>query len=475
MPSRLSALLLLLLLPAAVAARRSRSRFALVDHASIVAPGHAAWGARRLQSGASVTVQLVNAATGGGLMANSPPAAGVTVGSSLGNVVRVTVTNAGSLGAGNLSSVWVGLYSPADSDPMTTTPIRFQSLIWDPAWLGGMRTAALNFSVSNLHTGGYVAYVFLGGTAQKNKPSSPNERPLDLLDQAGVASQEQGLNGLAGQKTSMKGGAKPFNAVTGALSPALAAARPANVGSGSDIFGGLLLGSSMPAWPLVFEQPNEPTHVRVTVGVLQHLYTFTWNQLSSSTGGFIAFYNASSGAALVPALPATAASITVNMTCANSAAATTGWRGMGMTWAATVNLALYAGQVLAYRVGDATAATALPPLPSALLFSVPPPAIVAATSVSTVGMSLMLFADMGFGVDNATDQGWQGRNYDDGKAALAIARRAALHARGAAWPTVSAILIAGDLAYSDGYLGQWEEWLEMMQPAVSRVPLLFSE
>ena len=413
-----------MLLPVSLASD-TRNRLSLVRPDSIIAPGHADFGARRLQAGASVTVRLVNAATGGGVVANRPAVAG-SMGSNLGNVVRVTVADVGSsLGAGNLLSVWLGLYTPADSDPMTTTPIRFQSLIWDPAWLT-LRTAALNFTVSNLHTGGYVAYVFLGGTAASSGPSGPNSPPASLLNQAGVSAQQPGYNGLAGQLTSMSGGKSPFNSVTGALPPALAASPPANAGSNNFVFGGVLLGSSMPATPLVFETPNEPTHVRVTVAAGANSYTFTWNQQANSVGGFIQFYNATSGAVLGSAgALATQAPITTNMTCANSAASTTGWRSMGMTWTATVNLALYAGQVLAYRVGDATAATAMPPLPSALLFSVPPPAIDAQSGAPTAGMSIMMFADMGFGVDNQTDQGYQGRNYNDGKVRAFVNKGAA--------------------------------------------------
>ena len=448
---------------------KSRSSKALIDHASIVVPGHPASGARNLQEGAAVRVTLKNAATGGRLLDNGPSAIGKL--GALGNVVTVTVAdNLGSIGAGNRSSVWVGLYSPADSDPRSTTPIRYQSLIWSPSWLGPTRTASLNFTLSNLHTGGYVAYVFLGGTASSG-PSGPNTVPEHLLDQAGLSAQAPGFNGLAGQLTSMSSGKKPFVSVTGALPPSLAALPPANVKHNFH-FGGLLLGSSMPDWPLSFVLPNEPTHVRVTVGAAPTIFTWSWNQLASSSGGFLELYNASTGAALARRLSASRSSITVNMTCANSAASTTGWRDMGTTWSVTANLAMFAGQVIAYRLGDLSAATAFPPDPAALLFSVPPYSTTVA--VPSGGVSYLLFADMGFGVDNTTDQGWQGANINDGKAALAIARRAALHARGVASPAVSAVLIAGDLAYADGYLGQWEEWFEMMQAAIARVPLLYN-
>ena len=34
---------------------------------------------------------------------------------------------------------------------------------------------------------------------------------------------------------------------------------------------------------------------------------------------------------------------------------------------------------------------------------------------------------------------------------------------------------AGDLSYSDGYLGQWEDYLDMMEPLISMVPFLAGE
>jgi hypothetical protein len=84
----------------------------------------------------------------------------------------------------------------------------------------------------------------------------------------------------------------------------------------------------------------------------------------------------------------------------------------------------------------------------------------------------MMYADQGLGY---ADQSFNGRNYNNGAAALAMAGRAAAHAAGAGGAApVSAIVISGDIAYSDGYLAQWEDWLDMMSPAISRVPLLIA-
>ena len=34
---------------------------------------------------------------------------------------------------------------------------------------------------------------------------------------------------------------------------------------------------------------------------------------------------------------------------------------------------------------------------------------------------------------------------------------------------------AGDVSYADGYLGQWEDYFDMMEPAISKVPFLIGD
>ena len=34
---------------------------------------------------------------------------------------------------------------------------------------------------------------------------------------------------------------------------------------------------------------------------------------------------------------------------------------------------------------------------------------------------------------------------------------------------------AGDISYADGYLGQWEDYLDMMEPLISRIPFLYGD
>ena len=57
---------------------------------------------------------------------------------------------------------WVGVWSPPDSNVSTSTPVRFQMCVVDPAWLVN-GTCAIDMRLNNLHTGGYVAYLILGG------------------------------------------------------------------------------------------------------------------------------------------------------------------------------------------------------------------------------------------------------------------------------------------------------------------------
>lgn len=45
------------------------------------------------------------------------------------------------------------------------------------------------------------------------------------------------------------------------------------------------------------------------------------------------------------------------------------------------------------------------------------------------------------------DDGINGRNYNNGKAALAVAKRSALHVAGTVSPAASAVIISGDLTY----------------------------
>ena len=110
---------------------------------------------------------------------------------------------------------------------------------------------------------------------------------------------------------------------------------------------------------------------------------------------------------------------------------------MGRTWSATIDMRPAAGIAINYTVGDASTTSK-----QNYTFVIP----AMATSAS-YPFSFMLFADMGFGVDNTTDQGWEGRDYNDGKAALSIARRTAAHVSGVAQPRISALVINGDLTY----------------------------
>jgi len=37
------------------------------------------------------------------------------------------------------------------------------------------------------------------------------------------------------------------------------------------------------------------------------------------------------------------------------------------------------------------------------------------------------------------------------------------------------VVVGGDMSYSDGYLAVWEDWFDMMEPAISKVPLFIGD
>ena len=493
----------------------------LIEVEKIVSPFHAAGGGRSLQSimpigavtvGLSSATSPVNVSFPTGLppFPTPPNVSSVPANNIISNGGRAALGvfdnclwsaayPASCIAIANRSSMWVGLYTPANSDPSKTTPIRYQALIWDPNWLT-TGIAALNFQLPNLHTGGYVAYIFLG--------DGPSTAPgpfvaLNAKTQAQLAAQAPATNGLPGQSTTWGGTKKPWVSVNGINPTGVAASGTNNFGSTAFPWNGIVMGSSLAAPPwqywqapppegLTFDVPNLPTHVRLTPGSAESSYTITWNQNADSMGGVVTVYAMGN----MMRFPANISDITVNMTCANSPASTTGWRAMGRTWSATIDMSPAAGNTIQYTVGDAITTS-----PQNYTFIVPPLAAAAAYPVS-----YMLFADMGFGSDNSSDQGWEGRNYNDGKAALSIARRAAAHVSGLAQPRISALVINGDLtcvaaaavpappacppsplhtlysrfrpvharSYADGYMGQWEEWFEMLSGALPSVPLFYS-
>jgi len=338
-----------------------------------------------------------------------------------GAVLVVATTDPAQASA--LTQAWVGLYSPPDANVSTTTPVRFQMLVADARW-NASGVARFAFSLGNLHAGGYRARLIVGGLAA---PGATTGAPT-------------------GQATTTGGGAKPWTSLTGVAAPAYA-------------FAGALLAES-PA-DVVFAAPAAATHVRVTPAASADRYTVIWNAAPAATGGFVRWaLTAAAAAAGAGARAAAAATrVTPSDVCVGGPAATTGFRSMGTQWVAELALGAAAGRTVWYVVGDDAGAS--PPRALAV-----PPARGAPGAVS-----LMLLADQGVGY---ADDSFSGRNYNDGRAALAVARRAAAHAAGAvgALPAVAAVVVGGDMSYADGYLAQWEDWLDMMEPAAARVPLL---
>jgi hypothetical protein len=39
---------------------------------------------------------------------------------------------------------------------------------------------------------------------------------------------------------------------------------------------------------------------------------------------------------------------------------------------------------------------------------------------------------------------------------------------------VQGLVVSGDVTYADGYMAQWQEWFDMMQPTTTQTPLLIS-
>jgi len=344
----------------------------------------------------------------------------------------------------------VGLYSPPSSDVTRTTPVRFQLCAADAAFAAGNSTSCtFSFTLNNLHTDGYVAYLFRGGLSggATNTSGSVNPAPV----QPPAYGQPNPVPVLAAQQaqqaTTVSGGAKPWVSLTGAKDGA---------------FYGATLAVS-PA-PVAFTVPGLPTHVRVSVGPRAGTLFVSWNQNASADRGFVTW---AVGAGAPTVTPAARSTLSKEDVCALGPAASTGFRDMGAQFTAVLDVSAAGGLAVTYTVGDAATGVVSPPYTLAV-----PPA-----PGARVRTAFLAWADQGVGFD---DQSYEGRNYNNGKAALAVAKRAAGHAASAATAPGGAPLAAawavnsGDLTYADGYFAQWEEYFDMMEPAISRVPLLSS-
>lgn len=196
-------------------------------------------------------------------------------------------------------------------------------------------------------------------------------------------------------------------------------------------FYGAVIGTS--ADVVTFVKPNEATHIRVTPGSASgSRFTVSWNQADNSAAGRMLFARderslATSAAAVVNA---SKTSLTTDDVCRLSPAFTTGWRSGGTQWSATADLAAFAGSRVYYTVGDATDTSAVQSLYVPLAPGAPTP------------FSFLMWADQGVGY---TDEGFNGRNYNNGRGALQMAQRAAQHVSGGAMPQAAFMIVSGDM------------------------------
>lgn len=109
---------------------------------------------------------------------------------------------------------------------------------------------------------------------------------------------------------------------------------------------------------ITFSAPNEPTHIRVTVGNARGKLYVSWNQGTASTGGAIKIATSSSMAGSTTT-SATMMPLTLADVCEDSPAATSGFRSMGTQYTALVDVSAFAGRQVYYTVGDATDTSAV--------------------------------------------------------------------------------------------------------------------
>ena len=287
----------------------------------------------------------------------------------------------------------------------------------------------MTFKLNNLHTTDYACYLFNGGLAGtptiKVKSNSDTTAPKT--------------------DTSVQSGGKPFLSV---LKNNATAANPA----GGDLYFRVLAG---PTSPIVFDKPNLPTHVRVTPGTKIGSFTFSWNQNQESTGGkLLITKNKGDYAGATTITGSNVTSFVLDMSkdvCAGGPAGSTwGFRDMGRTYQAKdVDLTTFAGSTIYYKVGDASINS------SEYTFYVPAPA------GSTKKIKFIAYADQGVGYN---DDSFTGRDFNNGYNALGVAKGVI---KDVASGEYSAVVIGGDITYSDGYLSMWEDWFDMMEAAIA--------
>ena len=312
----------------------------------------------------------------------------------------------------------------------------------------------MTFKLNNFHTTDYACYLFNGGLALDGcspagavatAPATPCPVKTTIKKKSEITAPATDI--------SVAPGAKPFLSV---LKNNATAANPA----GGVLDFRVLAG---PTSPIVFDKPNLPTHVRVTPGTKIGSFTFSWNQNKESTGGKLVITRKKGDyAGITPITAPAVSSFVLDMSkdvCAGGPAGSTwGFRDMARTYQAIdVDLTSFAGCTIYYKVGDASIDS------SEYTFYVPAPA------GWTKKIKFIAYADQGVGYN---DDSFSGRDFNNGYNALGVAKGVI---KDVATGEYSAVVIGGDITYSDGYLTMWEDWFDMMEAAIASVPTIIGE
>lgn len=314
---------------------------------------------------------------------------------------------------------YIALYSPPDADLNRTTPIRYQAISWNKSFCE-TGNAIFRFQLNNLHTSGYRAYLLQGGVER-----TPVMTPFTQLFRPNL---------------------KPWMAI-GGLRADPAAYLPSKV----------LAFSSR---DLIFNNWNEPTHIRITAGRQPGLYIVSWNQAENTTGGYVRYSNNTSQNAWeggVRVVAKSAWTLSKNDVCGHGPASGPGFRSMGTQFSA--ELTLREQGTIYYAVGsdgNFTSAT--------FRFTVP---LLPGTRTNSP-QEWVIYADQGVGY---TDDSHSVRNLNNGRTSrdISIAVENVSLSR-----TLQGVLVSGDVTYADGYFAQTEEYLDMTQTTFASTVCLIS-
>ena len=333
-------------------------------------------------------------------------------------------------------NIYVAVYaepSPGGAiDLAASTPARYQVCVADEKFRS-TGEASFVLKLYNLGSGGFSAFLISGGI------QGSDTAPAGLQD------------------TWVTGGAKPWVSLTGMTD--------------SSGFAGEVLAQS-PA-VLTFARPNEPTMIRVSAGPsgVGSELRVTWNMALGAADGYLLWSTSpdldanTSAVARVEAGNAT--TLTKEDVCAKGPASSVGFRDFGSQFSVVLAFdASLQGSSVYFAVGAATGGGGQS---DAQRLRVP-----FAPGVFTGAPQVFLsWADQGVGF---ADDSVSGRNYNNGVISLATTRAlsdelADIDADGM---VLQGLTVAGDVAYADGYLQQWQDYFEVNEDVISTAPLCFA-